>query len=99
MFGDLSLILPDKLEDFCVQRIILSILVSFYLSLYQALLKKDVSIKAVENIDLISLEQSISHLIIDGKKIEAENYILSDGAWTKELFPFLSDQSKDNSFD
>lgn len=79
-----------------------------YDSLFQALVKKGVSINVVEQLELISNEEKITDLLIDGKKIEAENYVLSDGAWTQKLFPlplrpvkgqFIRLQGKDKLLD
>lgn len=58
-------------------------------SLRKALLNKGVSISEASQITIVSREEQIKHIFVDEKVFNADNYILSDGAWTKELFPSL----------
>ena len=60
---------------------------SLYHSLYQALLNKGALIEEAAEIQVVSDEQEIVHLLVDGIQYQAEHYVLSDGAWTQALFP------------
>ena len=58
-----------------------------YAALLQALLRKGITIRSVHELAVIKDETQIQHVLLDGKITKADSYVISDGAWTNQLFP------------